>query len=210
MEATLLKTTAARAALLVTAALGSGSAASALRSGQDDEVLVRHDTVRNDVRLAVTDESFWGEWRRPYARDEGYWSVNFFANDDDDVAVSVGVVRTSMPSNDGVRLGVGLEAYVISLDTPDDEVYAVALTGMASYTLPTSFPTTVSAEVAYAPDVTTFDGADGVFDFSLEAELEISRNARAFVGYRKLELDLPGGAEYEPQDSFYIGIGLGL
>jgi len=211
MDGTRVTRTLSRSAVFLAAWACAGSAAAAAPATQtEEEAVASHDPLWNEIRLSVTDESFWGEWRNPYSRGHGYWSVELFANDDDDVALSVGVLRTSPPKGDGVRLGVGLEAYAFSLDGPDDEVYGIALSGMASYMLPTYYPVTVSAEVAYAPDVTTFDGADGIFDFSLQAELEISESAHAFVGYRKLELDLPGGVDYEPQDSFYVGVGLRL
>lgn len=194
--------------LLVASTVLAGTAAAQASSSTDSGVV--YDPTRAEIELTVTDESFWAAWRDPFAGNDGAWAVEFFANDDDDVVVSGGVWRTGGPRADGVHLGVGIEAFVVSMDGLDDEAYGLALSGLAQYRLPTEFPTTLSLEASFAPDVTTFDGAEGILDLDFRAELEISDNARAFIGYRLIELEIDGMADYEPQDSFYLGIGLGL
>ena len=91
---------------------------------------------------------------------------------------------------------------------PDANLFAVALSGTARYELETEYPIRFGLTLSVAPDITTFDDADGLVDALVRAEVQLGENASAFVGYRLLEADLKRGGDHEIDDGLHIGIRL--
>jgi hypothetical protein len=133
-----------------------------------------------------------------------------FFNDGDDYLLnfSVLVMGHSVGRNRALQLGAGVKAYAGELDIPVQEtVGAVALGGKVSYIFPASMPMALSAELFYAPDVTSFGDNESLTEFLLRLEIEVAPTTRFYVGYRNLETEFENsGIDYELDDNGHVGV----
>jgi hypothetical protein len=54
--------------------------------------------------------------------------------------------------------------------------------------------------------VTSISDFDGLVEYRFAFELEVTPSARAYVGYRMLEIELDTGAKYKADDNAHIGV----
>jgi hypothetical protein len=111
----------------------------------------------------------------------------------------------------GLHFGVGAKAYAGSLNGESDKVDvdggAIAIGGRVRYIFPSSTPVAIVGEVFYAPEVTSISEFDGLMEYSLDLELEVTPSARAYVGYRKLEVSYNNNNnDYDVDDEAHIGV----
>jgi len=113
-----------------------------------------------------------------------------------------------------LQFGVGAKLYGGDINGPDSNSVdikggAVAIGGQVRYVFPSSTPFAVLGEVFYAPEVTSISGFDGLLEYRVALELEVTPSARAYVGYRMLEVDFNtsgSNVSYEVDDSANIGV----
>jgi hypothetical protein len=99
------------------------------------------------------------------------------------------------------------------LDGPNGNVDAkggaVAIGARIRYVFSSNMPIAVLAETYYAPSVTSISDIDGLIEYRLALELEVTPSARAYLGYRYLEVefdDLDNTDDYEIDDSAHVGV----
>lgn len=191
----------------------SGSAASGQERRERFPIEGHHESLR-EVEVALSDETFWVALRSPLRAGPGFFELGFLASQDDDFFASARFLRTgSPPALPELRLGLGLGLFGAWLDQVngrDEDVYGLALCGGARYAFPTELPTFVGVDLAYAPDVTAWDGGERLFDSVVRLEAEVSSFATAFVGYRFLQVELDGGQDRDIDDRVQVGIRLGF
>ena len=85
---------------------------------------------------------------------------------------------------------------------------ALALGGQIRYVIPSTTPVALMAEGFISPDITTFNDAEQYLEYRFALELEVTPSARAYIGYRKIEIDLGGIDDYEMDDDFHLGVRL--
>jgi hypothetical protein len=159
--------------------------------------------------LALSNDSFWAAFRSPLQRGLGHLELGVLANSDDDWLVNGRLMRYGEPGEVfPLSWGVGIGIYAAFIDDPEVEAQALALTASGRHRMPTIQPTTVIAEISFAPDITTFDDGEGLLDFSMRVETEVNEYASAFIGYRLLEVDLEHGSDQEVDDSLQVGLRL--
>lgn len=133
-----------------------------------------------------------------------------FFNEQDDYLFnfSVLVMGHSAGRNRALQFGAGAKAYAGELDIPvQDSVGAVAVGGKISYIFPASMPMALSAELFYAPDITSFGDNESLTEFLLRLEVEVAPTTRFYVGYRSLETEFENtNIEYELDDNGHVGI----
>ena len=133
-------------------------------------------------------------------------------NEDDDVVGSGYILVSGSNTGDvkGLHFGVGAKAYAGALDGPNGQLNAdggaIALGARVRYIFPVSMPVAVLAEGFYAPDVTSISDYDGLYEYRLAFELEVTPSARAYIGYRKLQVSLDNNVDYDVDDSAHIGV----
>ena len=134
-------------------------------------------------------------------------------NEFDDVIghASILVSGSSMGDVKSLHFGVGAKAYLGVLDGPDAAQIdvnggAIAIGGKVRYVFPSSTPVAILGELFYAPEVTSISDFDGLIEFRLALELEITPSARAYVGYRKLEVTFDNDFDYEFDDEAHVGV----
>lgn len=133
-------------------------------------------------------------------------------NEEDDI-VGTGYILVSGSNTGDVRglhFGVGGKAYVGTLDGPNGQLNAdggaIAIGARLRYVFSFSMPFAILGEFYYAPDVTSISDYDGLREYRLAAEFEVTPSARAYIGYRNLEISLDNNADYEVDDAGHIGV----
>jgi len=114
----------------------------------------------------------------------------------------------------GLHFGVGAKFYTGIIDFPspiDNQTGgALAIGGQVRYVFPGSTPFAILVEAFGAPDVTSFSDFKGLIEFRVALEMEITPSARAYIGYRTLEVEMPGGLvdgdDVELDDKGHIGV----
>lgn len=133
-----------------------------------------------------------------------------FFNEQDDYLFnfSVLVMGHSAGRNRALQLGAGAKAYAGELDIPVQEsVAAVAVGGKVSYIFPASMPMALSAELFYAPDITSFGDNESLTELLLRLEIEVAPTTRFYIGYRNLETEFENsGIDYELDDDGHVGV----
>jgi len=134
-------------------------------------------------------------------------------NDENDVLASGSILVSGSSTGDvkALHFGVGAKVYAGALEGPvsgtrDVDGGAVAIGGRIRYVFPGSTPLAVLGEAFYAPEVTNISDFDGLFEYRISLELEVTPSARAYLGYRKLEVTFSENVEYDVDDSVHVGV----
>ena len=139
-----------------------------------------------------------------------------FINEDDTLIGTGSILVSGSGDGDvrGLHFGVGAKAYVgiIDLPSPIDNQSggSIAIGGQVRYVFPGRTPLAILAEGFYAPDVTSASDFKGLREVRLSLELEVTPSARAYIGYRSIEVELSNGIlkgnEIELDDKGHIGV----
>jgi hypothetical protein len=140
--------------------------------------------------------------------DIGY---GFFFNENDDYMASGSMLVSGSSSGDvrALHFGVGAKIYAGSLDLLPErrEGGALAIGGQVRYVFPASTPLAILGEVYVAPSVTSLSDFEGISEYRVALELEVTPSARAYIGYRQLKVDLGGpGPKYKLDDRAHVGV----
>ncbi len=134
-------------------------------------------------------------------------------NEYNDVIANASILVSGASTGDvkGLHFGVGVKAYVGTLEGPDSTPVdvdggAIAIGGRVRYVFPGSTPFAVLGEAYYAPEVTNISDFDGLVEYRIAFELEVTPSARAYIGYRKLEVTFNDDLDYEVDDSAHVGV----
>jgi hypothetical protein len=133
-------------------------------------------------------------------------------NDNDDVMGSGSILVSGSSAGDvkGLHFGVGAKAYAGTLDGPSGNLNAdggaVAIGARVRYIMPTSMPVALLGELFYAPDVTSVSDFNGLNEYRVALEFEVTPSARAYIGYRKLEVKFDNAPNYDVDNSGHIGV----
>ncbi|MDH5764934.1 MAG: YfaZ family protein [Gammaproteobacteria bacterium] len=137
--------------------------------------------------------------------------LGYLFNEGDDFIISGQAMITghSAGNNRSLQFGVGVKLAMISIDRPpvNEDVGALAVGGQIRYLFPSSTPVAILAEGFIAPEVVSFSGADRYWEYRFAVELEVTPSARAYIGYRKIGVELLNIVpEFEIDDQAHIGV----
>jgi hypothetical protein len=140
-------------------------------------------------------------------------------NEYNDVIANGSILVTGSSAGDvkGLHFGVGAKAYLGTLEGPgpgpgpgqgslDVDGGAIAIGGRIRYLFPGTTPLAILGEAFYAPEVTSISDFDGLVEYRLALELEVTPSARAYIGYRNLEVTFNNDIDYEVDDEAHIGV----
>lgn len=136
-------------------------------------------------------------------------------NEHDDVLANASILVSGSNAGDvrALHFGVGAKAYLGILDGPNGNVDAnggaVAIGANIRYVFSSAMPFAILGEVYFAPDVTSISDFDGLLEYRIAFELEVTPSARAYIGYRMLEIEFDNfgrSADYEVDDSAHVGV----
>jgi len=136
--------------------------------------------------------------------------LGLFYNEDSDFVGQFSLLQMRQASQQNpLTFGVGLKAYLGSLDDIDADVAGLAIGGQIRYTIPGTMPMAVYLDAHYAPGITSFSDADSIIDYTFGFQIEALPQTTAFIGVRHLEFDIEDGPDYEADDdNIHIGIRL--
>ena len=142
--------------------------------------------------------------------DIGYGAL---INNDNDVLASASVLVSGSNAGDvkALHLGVGAKAYAGALEGPGASSLnvdggAIAIGLRVRYVFPGNAPFAVLGEAFYAPEVTSISDFDGLQEYRFALEMEVTPSARAYIGYRNLEVDNSKVPDYKVDDEAHIGV----
>ena len=190
-------------------AASTGTAAQQQQQRQQPTRVQPDGWTRSFIELGLSNESFELGYRSLTSREDGYFGFDLIANEDDDFAIDARLIRVGQIVGVPVRLGVGIGAFGVFFDEPDETAYAITLTGIAEYDVVAAYPTVLRGELSVAPDITTFSDGEDLLDFRLRLNVEISQAAAAFVGIHILEVETKTDSR-EVVDGIHIGVRIGL
>ena len=107
-----------------------------------------------------------------------------------------------------LQFGVGVKAYAGSLDlgATDENGGALAIGAKGRFVFPGATPLSVLVEAYVAPSVASFGDFDGITELRIGLEMEVTPSARAYVGYRILDIDTNVISGIELDDSIHFGV----
>lgn len=142
--------------------------------------------------------------------------IGVLVNEYNDVIANGSILVSGSSAGDvkALHFGVGAKLYGGDINGPDNASVdiqggAVAIGGQIRYVFPGSAPFAVLGEVFYAPEVTSISEWDRLLEYRLALELEVTPSARAYIGYRMLEVEFDTfgrSVDYEVDDSANIGV----
>ncbi len=136
--------------------------------------------------------------------------LGVLTNENNDLFVNGSILVSGSGTGDvrALHYGVGGKLYAgeLKLQPENQDGGALAIGAMLRYVFPASTPLAVLAEGYWAPSVTSFSDFDGIREFRVAVELEVTPSARAYVGYRKLVTVLDNGTNYDVDDKADVGV----
>ena len=149
----------------------------------------------------------------------GQLTMGLFYNELDDVLLhgKLLAVGTQMHARVPYQLSFGAKLYFGQLDdinpdpavSTDADVGAVAIGGAISIQYPSLYnPIDLSVEGYFTPGITTFGDTETLVEIGARLSIEIVPQAKAFVGYRLLEVDDESNETIELDDNVHFGIRL--
>jgi hypothetical protein len=142
--------------------------------------------------------------------------IGVLFNEYNDVIANGSILVSGSSAGDvkALHFGVGAKLYGGDINGPDNAPVdiqggAVAIGGQVRYVFPGSTPFAVLGEVFYAPEVTSISEWDRLLEYRVALELEVTPSARAYIGYRMLEVKFNtqgSNVDYEVDDSANIGV----
>jgi len=137
-------------------------------------------------------------------------------NEYNDVMANASILVSGSSSGDvkALHFGVGAKLYAGDINGPDNSTVdiqggAVAIGGQIRYVFPGSTPFALLGEAFFAPEVTSISEFDGLLEYRVAVELEVTPSARAYIGYRVLEVEFDNSGrniDYDVDDSANIGV----
>jgi len=137
-------------------------------------------------------------------------------NEHNDVIANGSILVSGSSTGDvkALHFGVGAKLYGGDINGPDNKSYdiqggAIAIGGQIRYVFPGSTPLAILGEAFFAPEVTSISDFDRLLEYRVALELEVTPSARAYIGYRMLEVDFDSAGQnvgYEVDDSANIGV----
>lgn len=137
------------------------------------------------------------------------FSVGLFYNDESDFVAQVGLLQMRQASQQNpLTFGVGVKAYIGSLDDINKNVLALGIGGELRYTIPGTMPMAVYLRATYAPEITSFSDSEEVIDYQYGFQIEALPQTIAFIGVRHLEIKTKT-VDYEADDDrLHFGVRL--
>lgn len=136
--------------------------------------------------------------------------LGLFYNEDSDFVAQASLLQMRQASEESpLTFGVGVKAYLGTLDDIDQDVLALGIGGEIRYTIPGTMPMAIYLRGNYAPEITSMLDAEEVQDYEFGFQIEALPQTIAFVGIRHLEFDTDDEGSYEADDdNIHFGVRL--
>ena len=136
-------------------------------------------------------------------------AFGLFYNEASDFVLQASLVQMRQASQENpLTFGVGVKAYLGTLDDPNEDVLAFGIGGQIRYTIAGTMPMAVYLDATYAPDITSFSGSEDIWDYTLGFQIEALPQTVAFIGIRHFEIGIDDGDYEADDDNLHIGVRL--
>ncbi len=141
----------------------------------------------------------------------GILSVGAFYNDLDDVAFHAKLLAVGEQTSTRIpyQLSFGAKAYVGEINDASADIGAIAVGGSINIQFSDGYnPLDFTVEGFFTPGITTFGDTESLIEIGARLSVEIVPQAKAFVGYRLLEVEDDRNLTFEIDDNVHFGIRL--
>jgi len=141
----------------------------------------------------------------------GQVSVGFLYNDLDDIVLHGKLVAVGNQTTTRVpyQLEFGVKAYGGNVSDTDTNIGALAIGGGIKIQNPARFnPIDLKIEGFFTPGITTFGDTDSLLEIGARLSLEVVPAAKAFIGYRLLEVENEDAVTLELDDNIHFGVNI--
>ncbi len=166
--------------------------------GRSLDVNLNNDTAQFNLSIFPAGSTRFGETQI---------GMGLLYTTDDDYVGSVGimVVGQTGSGSPGLDAGVGLRLFGGNTEK-DNDFLSVTLSGLLNYSPPTLDRLKVGVYIDYSPRIVTFMDGDSFIHYGLRLGYQILQQAQVYVGYRNMELDVPGKADDSISEGAFIGM----
>ena len=170
--------------------------------------------IANDFEAALTSETAQITFRSDSSLigwGGSELALGLFYNDADDVVGQLSLFQRRQASEKNpLTLGVGVRAYLGTLDVLNRDIAALAIGGEVRYTIPGTMPMAIYLTGHFAPKITSFADTEKVTDVNLGFQIEVLPQTTAFAGFRSLEVDPENAAGTAELDDDHLHVGIRL
>ncbi|OED42541.1 hypothetical protein AB833_05890 [Chromatiales bacterium (ex Bugula neritina AB1)] len=144
----------------------------------------------------------------------GQASLGVFFNDVDDIVIHGKLIAVGNQTNSRLpyKLSFGAKLYGGEVDVEDGDdvdVGALAIGGAFDINLTEGFnPIDLALEGYFTPGITTFGDTESILEIGARLSIEVVPQAKAFLGYRLLEVEDDRNITFELDDNVHFGIRL--
>ena len=147
--------------------------------------------------------------------DQGNADIGFgvFFNENDDNILNAHFLVAGRPAtaDQPWQFGVGSKVYIGSHDNPNLDLGAITIGGQLRYIIPNPLSSmAITLEGYFAPSIGSFGDTDNLTEIVLRHEFEIVPSTRAYVGYRRIEVDFDTLGDVEFDKQVHAGIRIGF
>lgn len=170
-------------------------------------------TQASEVELSLSDEmaQVMAANRARTTETQGLlYGGSFLFNEDDDLLGTAFLNITNRGNGrwQPVTVGVGGKLFVTHLDRPDENVGALGLGGNIAIGIPADIPMAIVLEGYLSPNITTSGDADRLTEVMLRYEVEVTRGAHAFLGYRQVKVHSSDFRDVRLDNGLHAGVRL--
>ena len=170
--------------------------------------------IANDFEAALTSETAQITFRSDSSLigwGGSELALGLFYNYADDVVGQLSLFQRRQASEKNpLTLGVGVRAYLGTLDVLNRDIAALAIGGEVRYTIPGTMPMAIYLTGHFAPKITSFADTEKVTDVNLGFQIEVLPQTTAFAGFRSLEVDPENTAGTAELDDDHLHVGIRL
>lgn len=118
------------------------------------------------------------------------------------------IARLGFEAAPNLDVGLKVKGFYLDPDKGGNDGYGAMLGAFGRYWIQTEAPIALTGEFLIAPSILTGGKIDNARELNLRAEVQILPTAIAYIGYRKIEMDISSGGTYQFEDTAHIGIKL--
>jgi hypothetical protein len=167
------------------------------------------DAVPRAVELSLSNKAGELRYRAPTSmggRPDTEETYAIFLSEDRDIVGSAGLLFDTDLDLGPLHVRLGPQAYAALLNQENEDVFALAISGMVRYDLYKSRGIALVGSANWSPDITTFGTANNLTDMMARAEMRLSDRVIGFAGYRWFRLDLTDSDRKTLQNEVFAGI----
>jgi len=141
----------------------------------------------------------------------GQVSLGVLYNDLNDVVLHGKVVAVGTQTNTRLpyQLTVGAKAYTGKVKEAEVDIGAIAVGGAINIQFSSGYnPMDWTVEGFFTPGITTFGNTESLLEIGSRLSIEVVPQAKAFIGYRLLEVEDERNLTWEIDDNIHVGIRL--